>query len=484
MARTGSVVLIHALEEPNTLPVMTGSVFGTPGRSWYNASHSSRAADHGAELPADANTASPHRYCAGRPIMTRIGGRRVARSPGTAFESPTLTESSRAVLRVLALHGPVTRPRLGVMLDLSKPTMSAAVTELGALGLVTAHGVEKGGIGRTAMVYGLGPAAGYVIGVDVGAAQVRAVAHSLDGRALASAELRIEPQPGATAARIGDVVLASAQQIIRAVGGKHGILRSVAVAVPRIVSEHRLGSDPVNGPEVPLGPLRARIAAPILLENNVNCAAIGEMSYGAAQGRGTFAYLQVGVRIGLGIISEGRLYRGAGGAAGEVGRLPFPWSSTAMPKREELEHYLGAHAFTARCAASWPVGHGAPPVSAKELFAMAEMGSRPARDCVFRHAGDIGRLVAACIGMLDPGLVVLGGGVGQNPLAIDEIRRVATDLTWPTQIAVSPLADGGTVLGAMKLAADYGLGLLLQDERHPAVVLPPLPRKGGRAMAS
>jgi predicted NBD/HSP70 family sugar kinase len=102
---------------------------------------------------------------------------------------------------------------------------------------------------------------------------------------------------------------------------------------------------------------------------------------------------------------------------------------------------------------------------------------------VARHAADIGRLVAGCVGMLDPGLIVLGGGVGQNPLMLREVRRVAGDLTWRTEIAVSSLGANGTSLGAMRLAADYGLGLILGEATHPAVVLPPLAAPGESAAA-
>ena len=391
-----------------------------------------------------------------------------------AADAPPLMDSSRAVLRALADKGPVTRPKLGLMLDLSKPTMSAAVAELDALGLVVSLGSEKGALGRTAKVYGLGPAAGYVIGIDAGAAQVRAVAHALDGRRLASVEEPIRPARTAQDSGVGVVIRAAALSAMRAVGAQNGALRSIAVAVPRIVTEHRLGSDRADAPEAALLALRRAVAAPIILENNVNCAAIGELHYGVAQGRSTFAYLQIGVRIGLGLIIERRLFRGAGGAAGEVGRLPFPWSPNAVPDREGLEHYLGSAALVARCAADWPPEEGAAPRSAKDLFGRAEAGSAHALGRVQRHARDIGRVVAACIGMIDPGLVVLGGGVGQNPLLVGEVGRVATDLTWPTGIAVSALGDGGTLLGAMKLASDYSLGLILNEDRHPAVVLPPL----------
>jgi predicted NBD/HSP70 family sugar kinase len=387
---------------------------------------------------------------------------------------PNLTDSARAVLRLLATRGAVTRPKLGAILDLSKPTMSAAVAELSALDLVETRGTEKGAIGRTATIYGLGPAAGYVMGIDVGAAQVRAVAYSLDGQPLATLERSIPPGHIGNAHAIGDVVLACAIAAIEAVGGGHGDLDSVAVAVPRIVSRDRVGHDPLNGPELVIEQLRGVVDVPVLLENNVNCAAIGEMHYGVADGHDTFAYLQVGVRVGLGIMAGRQLFRGAGGAAGEVGRLPFPWSLEDVPTREGLEHYLGSQALVERCRQTWPPAEGDPPASAKELFERAEHGSAHAGLWVARHAADIGRVAAGCVGMLDPGLIVLGGGVGQNPQVIGAVERVVRELAWPTRIAVSSLGDSGTVLGAMKLAADYSLCLILGEDRRPPVVLMPL----------
>lgn len=381
-------------------------------------------------------------------------------------------ESSRAVLRVLVSHGPVTRPRLGMMLGFSKPTMSAAVAELSALSLVAPHGSEKGPLGRTAQIYGLGPKAGYIIGIDVGTTQVRVLAHALDGRRLAAVKEQIVHPP--TAALTEEAVWSAVRQAISLTGSGHGGLHGIAVAVPRIVSPSRVALDEPAGPAAALRRLRRQVDVPILLENNVNCAAIAEMHDGAAKGRDTFAYLQVGVRIGLGIVVNGRLFRGAGGAAGEVGRLPFPWSPGLQPVREGLEHYLGSQALVERCAIGWPAAEGPPPSSAEELFARAAAGSGDASLWVARHAADIGRLVAACIGILDPGLIVLGGGVGQNPLLLPEVERVAGDLAWPTQIATSPLGNAATVLGAAKLAADHCLGAILGEDRHSAVVLPPL----------
>jgi predicted NBD/HSP70 family sugar kinase len=384
---------------------------------------------------------------------------------------PQLTESSRAVLRIVASSGPITRPRLGAILNLSKPTMSAVMTELGALGLVESVGSQQGAMGRSAAIYALGPMAGYVIGIDVGGEQVRAVAQGLDGSPLATTELKIAKPQRATVEDIAGVVDEAAKSTILAVGSRNRNLRSIAVAVPRIVSRNRVGMTKRKGPEAVLQVLRQSVDVPILLENNVNCAAFGEMHHGVAKGRDIFVFIQVGVRIGLGIVINGRLFRGYNGAAGEAGRVPFPWSSKEVPEREGLELYLGSDALMERCVAAWPDNAGLPPATARELFDRAEKGEAQAIFWVSRHASDIGRLVAGCIGFFDPGLVVLGGGVGQNPLVISDVQKVSRELTWATDIAVSSLGANGTMLGATHLAADYALASILGETADTAVVV-------------
>lgn len=384
---------------------------------------------------------------------------------------PQLTESSRAVLRIVAASGPITRPRLGAILNLSKPTMSAVMTELGALGLVESVGSQQGAMGRSAAIYALGPMAGYVIGIDVGGAQVRAVAQGLDGSPLATTELKIPKPHRATIEEISRIVDEAAKSTILAVGNRSRHLRSIAVAVPRIVSHNRLGLNKRRGPETALHVLRQSVDVPILLENNVNCAAFGEMHHGVAKGRDIFVFLQVGVRVGLGIVINGKLFRGHNGAAGEAGRVPFPWSRHEIPEREGLELYLGSDALMERCVAAWPQHAGPPPATARELFDRAQIGETEAMLWVARHAADIGRLVAGCVGFFDPGLVVLGGGVGQNPLVISDVQRVSRELTWATDIAVSSLGASGTVLGATHLAADYALASILGEPSDSAVVV-------------
>lgn len=384
-----------------------------------------------------------------------------------AFTTPPapLTESARAVFRRIILLGRATRPMLGGLLDFSKPTMSAAILELSELGLVQPVGTTQGASGRKATVYGLGREAGYVIGVDAGATQVRAVAQTLDGTVLAE----IEQTPSAEAVHLNAETGKAIRTILKRLRqntSAHGPLRAVSVAVPVIVSKNR----PELAYRADLDVVRDAIGdfgdAPVVFENNVNCATIAELDRGGAQGRRSFAYLQVGVKLGLGLVHDGRLFRGANGAAGEVARLPFPWSETSAPQRSGLEDYLGSHALMQRVRDDW-TDRGEPPQTARELFELAANGSRAARRHVEKHAIDIGRIAASVVSIFDPGLIVMGGGVGQNELLLPWVRDVIAELTWQTEVTTSQLPARGTVLGASQLAVREAVQILTGTEHLP-----------------
>ncbi len=140
--------------------------------------------------------------------------------------------------------------------------------------------------------------------------------------------------------------------------------------------------------------------------------------------------------------------------------MPFPWGENESPRRAGLEHYLGSEALLERCAAAWPASAGPPPRDAKALFEAAARGDVHARRMVDRHAQDIGRLAVGVLSVLDPGLIVLGGGVGQNQLVLPEVQRVLRSLAWDTEVTVGALGDRATVLGAVHLAISRALNRL------------------------
>ena len=364
-------------------------------------------------------------------------------------EAPRLTESASAVFAVLAGAGSATRPQLASLAGLSKPTVSSAVAELENARLAAHSGTASGGTGRSAAVYGLGPAAGVVLAVDLGPALTRVRGCALDGTLLAQAT--------GTREEAADVV----REALAALPAG-APLRTVVVAVGDVTAREK-ESARMRPATAKAGPVFDAMAValppgvPVHLENNVNCAALAELHEGAARGRRTFGYLRIGVGIGLGIVVGGEVLRGANGAAGELARLPYPWDDGREPRHEALEEYIGARSLLRRAAEAWPDEDGPCPRTAEQLFALAGEGRPAARAVIGRHATDVGRLAAAVTAVLDPGLIVLGGSTGADPQVLPGVRAELARLSWPTEVISSTVGELGTVVGAARLAVSRGV---------------------------
>ncbi|MFJ7048093.1 hypothetical protein CTU88_28715 [Streptomyces sp. JV178] len=360
-----------------------------------------------------------------------------------------LSESARTVFAVLAATCTATRPQLAAGAGLSKPTVSSAVAELEAAGLAACSGTASGGTGRSAAVYGLGPAAGAVLAVDLGPSRTRVRGCALDGTLLAEG-----------AGSRPDAAAVVSEALAELPPGAP--LRAVVVAVGDVTTRGREGGGerPATakaGPVFDAMSVALPPGVPVHLENNVNCAALAELHEGAARGRDTFGYLRIGVGIGLGVVIGGQVLRGANHAAGEVARLPYPWDADREPRHEGLEAHLGAGSLLRRAAGAWQDADGPCPSTAERLFALADEGHPRACDVVGRHAADVGRLAAAATAVLDPGLIVLGGAVGSNPQLLPGVRAELARLSWPTEVVSSALGESGTVVGASRLAVARGI---------------------------
>lgn len=350
----------------------------------------------------------------------------------------------------------------------SKPTMSAAVSELERYDLLAPAGINRGSVGRTSVTYGLGPKAGFVIGIDCGTTHINAVARGLDGATLATVQ---KPLLDKSAAERFQLIEGVIEELLSQFETHSTPLRALVIALPNIIST---SLERMFGREILL-PILERLqkahGAPVLLENNVNCAALAEYHEGAAKEHSFAIYMQIGVKTGMGIVLEGRLFRGFKGGAGEIGHLPFPWSEREQPTWQQVETYMGSAALLERAAARWPAEEGQPPASTSDLFSRVEQ-SPTARDIVEQHARDVGNLAAACVSVLDPQLIVLGGGVGQNPQLLPGVRDVVKELCWPVDVVNGKLSNQATVLGAVRLAIDFAMARLLGEEGKAAFLYP------------
>src|SRR4051794_1574246 len=331
--------------------------------------------------------------------------------PGTPGLLRTINQ--RALLEHLRRGAPLSRAELARRTGLSKPTVSEALGDLERAGLVRGAGAVTPPRGRTARLYEPDPTAAYVVGIDIGRAWVRVAVADLDGRVVAR---RDEPNRARSAAALVRAVAADARGAVAEAGLAWDQVAHAVVGSPGVF-------DPATGrlrhaPNLPgwsrpglVDQLRAELSPSLALDNDVTLAAMGELTYGRGRAASTFAYLSVGTGIGLGLVVEGALFRGAHGAAGEVGFLPLPRGAAARRDtrlRGILEQAASADAVVRDARARGRRGA----TSAKAVFAAARAGDRVARAVVRQEAAGLALVVATVVAVIDPEFVVLGGGVG------------------------------------------------------------------------
>src|SRR6516164_10872156 len=251
-------------------------------------------------------------------------------SPGRAEADSRLSLlrelGEQAVLETIFRQGPITRPEIAAATNLSKPTVSAAVSRLEREGLVRASGRRAGQRGRNPVAYVVSARAGFVVGADIGGSNVRVAAADLFGEAICDLK-RATAKDGSRA--VGVQVLEMVSEVIDQASAVHGPPLALGISSPGVVdqSSGRVTSLAYNvvpeGGFDPLEVIRGRFDLPVLVDNNVNLAAVGEKWFGLARGVSTMVFIEIGAGIGMGIIIDDEVVRGAHGAAGEIGYLPL-----------------------------------------------------------------------------------------------------------------------------------------------------------------
>jgi predicted NBD/HSP70 family sugar kinase len=189
------------------------------------------------------------------------------------------------------------------------------------------------------------------------------------------------------------------------------------------------------------------------LENDANAAAVGEGWLGAARAVRHHAFIAWGTGIGAGLVVNGRLHRGAHSLAGEIAFFPITRDQVRSEGWDHnFEGLAGGRALTIRAAEL--LGQGA---KVSDLFDAARSGHAAAALLVHDVQEHVAMAIAYVIAMLDPDLVVFGGGViaAQGASLLDPIIELVHRKTpFRTRIVISELGEDAQILGAVKLALD------------------------------
>ncbi|HEU5429634.1 MAG TPA: ROK family transcriptional regulator [Actinocrinis sp.] len=365
--------------------------------------------------------------------------------------------NERLLLGRLRADGATSRAELARITGLSKPTVSTALGRLERAGLVREVGkVANAGRGRSPVLYEADPTAGYAMGIDIGRSWVRAAVADLNGVVLGRGDERNQADDAdALVAIAGTLARRAAAEaglewssVLHTVVGSPGVTDSATHAVryaDNLPGWGRRGATDLMQRELGTG---------LEVVNDANLAALGEYSVGAGQGCELFVYLLVGTGIGAGIVAGGKLFLGAHGAAGEVGYLPWGAdgggagdgngadssnSAGDAPTRGMLEDAAAGDAVLALAHGSGLTEAG----SAKDVFDAARAGSARALVVVGLEAERLAHAVAAVAAVIDPALVVLGGGIGDNADLLLEPLRAALQRITPLRPELVPSQLGG-----------------------------------------
>ena len=376
------------------------------------------------------------------------------------------------LLRLLRDRGPMSRAELGEAVQLSRSKLAVEIERLTEIGLVEARGLAASRGGRRSTVVALASNLRF-LGIDIGATSVDVAVTDARMAVLQQVSEKVD-------VRIGpDHVLAVVLDLVgklRADGAALE-LHGAGVGVPGPVS-FRDGV-PVAPPIMPgwnQFPVRSvlsqHLGCPVLVDNDVNIMALGEMHAGLARTVDDLMFVKVGTGVGCGIVVNGSVYRGASGSAGDIGHIRIDdegpvctcgnvgcleahFSGAALA-RDALEAARAGRSalLTERLAAAGSL-------DAADVAAAAAAGDPVSVDLVRAGGQRLGLLLAGLVSFFNPAMVVLGGevsaGLGHPLLA--EIRSVVYRRSLPLAtgnlpIVLSELGPQAGVVGAARMISD------------------------------
>jgi predicted NBD/HSP70 family sugar kinase len=382
--------------------------------------------------------------------------------PGPATALALVDGSSPGqLLRLLRTGAASSRSELVALTGASRSTVSLRIEQLVQAGYVVEAGLAGSSGGRPPRLLTFRADRGHVVGVDLGVTSVDVVVADLAGVFVgtATADLRIADGPDAVLGLVRTLLL----QVLEKAGLRADTIRAIGIGLPGPV-EHATGR-PVHPPlmpgwhDYPVPAFFADLDCPVLVDNDVNVMAAGELAERASYEN--FLVVKIGTGIGCGIVLDGRVYRGSAGSAGDIGHVYVPDERRAMCScgNENCLEALAGGAALARDAAEL----GLDVRDARGVVELATHGNPEALMLVRSAGRRVGEVLAGLVNFFNPHRIVIAGGVAHagNPL-LAGIREVVYRRSLPLaartlDISLSTLGDRAGQVGAARMAIEAHL---------------------------
>jgi predicted NBD/HSP70 family sugar kinase len=367
------------------------------------------------------------------------------------------------LLQLMRDGQPRTRAELIQLTGLARSTVGSRVDALLAAGLLAPSGEAVSTGGRPPTRFAFNPTARVVLGADLGATHAIVALTDLSGRVIHEKAQPIDIALGPK--HVLDWLVRTGRALLRQSGRGVEELAGVGIGLPGPV-EHSTGrpaAPPImpgwDGYDVPEHVSRA-LGGPVLVDNDVNIMALGEHAtiYPDVE---HLVFVKVATGIGAGIISGGRLHRGAQGAAGDLGHVAAPHGGDALCTCGNvgcLEAIASGPAIVKRLREQ-----GIEATDGRGLITLVRAGDVTAAHAVRQAGRDIGEVLATCVSMLNPSVIVVGGILAQSAESLlAGVREVVYGRSLPLatgnlQIVAARTGDHAGVIGAATMVIQHVL---------------------------
>ncbi|WP_086818534.1 ROK family protein [Allokutzneria sp. NRRL B-24872] len=374
-----------------------------------------------------------------------------------------ITGGAGVLLQLMRDGRPRTRAELTQLTGLARSTVGARVDLLLHNGLLAPAGEAVSTGGRPPATFAFNPSAGVVLAADIGATHATVAVTDLAATVLAQREESMSITLGPRA--VLDRMLQIGAELLAETGSSTVVGTGIGLPGP---VEHSTGK-PTNPPIMPgwdgydvPAHVGAAVAGPVLVDNDVNLMALGEHA-AVYPDVDHLLFVKVATGIGSGIITGGSLHRGAQGVAGDLGHVQAMGSHAVACRCGNLG-CLEAVAAGPAIASRVPAADG----SVAELIALVRAGDVLAANEIRAAGRSIGEVLAACVSLLNPSVVVLGG---QLVNAAEGLLAGVREVVYARSL---PLATGSLQIVSARTGAQAGvLGaatMVLQHVLSPAQI--------------
>jgi glucokinase len=377
--------------------------------------------------------------------------------PKTIAQTEMRNINRSAVLEYLRLVKTTSRTEIADQLNISLPSIARIIEQLIESGLVRSTGRKEQNRGRGRDLLELNIEENIVIGIDLGGSHISGALVNLGGGILH--EFRDSIIGGNGEENYQKLAGFLKMTITQAEKQKSRIL-GIAIGVPGILDSQTGMVKLAPGLAWKDYPLLQQLEQitdlPVILENDVNLATLGEHWFGAGRGVRDLVMVAIGTGIGAGIILDGKLHRGYSEASGEIGYiLPgVQFLNNQYPGFGALESVASGKGIAEQAVKKWSSFHGTqkmPEMEAADVFQAAREGQIWAAQVVAETVDYLSLALANVIVCLDPELVILGGGIASSAnMLIEPIqKRLAGVIPRLPRIEESLLNDRAAILGAV-----------------------------------